>query len=107
MIPAPVGLAFGFQSSAFSRARSGMAYVLPLSISQKTTVPSVESPTCLNRGSSDPIISSPLRNCCVRLRLVAGRSNHPLTPFEVVLPHRTSHLSPLAGAPGVGGFLHW
>src|SRR5947209_8436580 len=90
MICIALGVALGFQSSACSSALSGMEYVLPLSISQKITAPSLERPTCLNRSSLDSILSPPSSDGRVRLGFVPFRSNHPHIVFKVVFPDEIS-----------------
>src|SRR4051812_34738403 len=86
MILTALGFAFGFQSSAFSSAQSGIAYVLPLSSSQKITVPSLERPMCLNRGSLNSIFFPPFRNGRIRLRLVPFWTGHPRACLKVEFP---------------------
>src|SRR5437660_4843556 len=86
MMPTLLGLALGSQSSARSRATRGIAYVLPLSISQKITEPSLERPTCLNRSSSDSIFSPPFCDGRICLGFVAFGSNHPRARLQVKFP---------------------
>src|SRR6266849_10042727 len=106
MMCTALGLAFEFQSSAFSRAPSGIAYVLPLSISQKTIAPSLESPTCLNRSSLDSILSSPFGDGRVRLRFVPLRSNHPHIILKVVFPDEIPIFADVAVQGRMIGLVH-
>src|SRR5712692_7415537 len=106
MMPAALGLALGFQSSACSSAQSGMAYVLPLSISEKITAPSLEKPTCLNRSSLDSIFSPPSCNGCIRLRFVALGSGHPGARLEVEFPDEICIFAHMAVQGRVIGHVH-
>src|SRR6266849_4430104 len=106
MMPAALGFAFGFQSSACSSAWSGIEYAFPLSISQNITAPSLERPTCLNRSSSDSMFSPPSRNGRVRLRLVAFWSGHPPARLKVEFPDEFPILAHMAVQGRMIGLVH-
>jgi len=79
---------------------------LPLSISQKTTAPSLEWPTCLNRGSLDVIVPPPSGNGRVRLRCVALWSRYPRARLEVEFPDEIPIFAHMAVQGRMIGFVH-